>query len=470
MIVPFNQRWREFPTLGNTLCDALKADPYLESQAARESNARSYPRRLPIALRKGKGIYVQDTKGNMYVDCLAGAGALALGHNHPIVVDAIQQALREEVPLQTLDLTTPIKDEFIKRLLTCLPDSFAGDARIQFCGPSGADATEAAVKLVKNATGRRVILSFHGGYHGMTNGALSLTGCLSPKEAVPGLMADVHFLPFPYEYRCPFGTGGEEGHRLSSRYIERLLDDPNSGIVMPAAMIVEVVQGEGGVIPAPDDWLREIRRITSERKIPLIIDEVQTGLGRTGALFGFERAGIIPDVLLLSKAIGGGLPLSVVLYKSELDLWSAGAHAGTFRGNQLAMAAGIATMKFIQEHGLDQHAAAMGERLLERLLQLQRECPIVGDVRGRGLMIGVEIIDPSGEPDHRGIYPADPVMARNIQAQALRRGLIVELGGRHDVVVRFLPPLIVTAEEIDVIACLFADSIRLAQESISNRG
>lgn len=463
MIVPSGEMWHELPKIMNTSCDELEADPYLERQAARESNARSYPRRLPVALRKGKGIYVQDTKGHTYIDCLAGAGALALGHNHPVVIDAIQQALHEELPFQTLDLTTPVKDEFTNRLLTCLPESFASDTRIQFCGPSGADATEAAVKLVKTATGRRVILSFHGGYHGMTNGALSLTGYLSPKEAVPGLMADVHFLPFPYEYRCPFGIGGEAGHRLSSWYIERLLDDPNSGIVKPAAIIVEVVQGEGGVIPAPDDWLREIRRITSERKIPLIIDEVQTGLGRTGSLFGFERAGIVPDVLLLSKAIGGGLPLSVVLYKSELDCWSPGAHAGTFRGNQLAMVAGIATMKFIQENRLDQHSAAMGERLVERLRQMQRECPILGDVRGRGLMIGVEIVDPTGEPDHRGIYPADATMARNIQAQALRRGLIVELGGRHDVVVRFLPPLIVTAEEIDVIASMFTDAIKSAQ-------
>lgn len=462
MIVPFDEMWRELPMAGKTSCDELEVDPYLERQAARESNARSYPRRLPVALRKGKGIYVQDTKGNTYIDCLAGAGALALGHNHPVVVDAIQQALQEKLPFQTLDLTTPVKDDFTERLLSCLPESFAGDARIQFCGPSGADAIEAAIKLVKTATGRRAILSFHGGYHGMTHGALSLTGCLSPKEAIAGLMPDVHFLPFPYDYRCPFGTGGEAGHRLSSRYIERLLDDPNSGIVRPAAMIVEVVQGEGGVIPAPHEWLREIRRITHERKIPLIIDEVQTGLGRTGTLFAFERAGIVPDVVVLSKAIGGGLPLSVVVYKAELDRWSAGAHAGTFRGNQLAMATGIATMEFIQEQGVDRHAAAMGERLADRLRGMQRDCPILGEVRGRGLMIGVEIVDPSAEPDHRGSYPADAAMARSIQTQALRRGLIVELGGRHDVVVRFLPPLIVTPEEIDKIADIFSDAVQAA--------
>jgi diaminobutyrate-2-oxoglutarate transaminase len=462
MFVPFDEMWRELPTAITTSCDEPAADPFLERQAARESNARSYPRRLPVALRKGKGIYVQDTQGNTYIDCLAGAGALALGHNHPVVIDAIQHALCEKLPFQTLDLTTPIKDRFTERVLTCLPESFAGDARIQFCGPSGADAIEAAVKLVKTATGRRAILSFHGGYHGMTHGALSLTGGLSPKEAVAGLMPDVHFLPFPYDYRCPFGTGGEAGHRLSSRYIERLLDDPNSGIVMPAAMIVEVVQGEGGVIPAPDDWLREIRRITRERKIPLIIDEVQTGLGRTGMLFAFERAGIIPDVVVLSKAIGGGLPLSVVVYKAALDRWSAGAHAGTFRGNQLAMATGIATMEFIQEQRVEHHAAAMGERLVDQLHQMQREFPILGDIRGRGLMIGVEVVDPFAQPDHRGSHPADAALARRIQTQALRRGLIVELGGRHDVVVRFLPPLIVTPEEIDRIASIFSDAVKAA--------
>lgn len=463
MIVHSSEMWRELPTGLNPAFDGLRGNAYLERQAARESNARSYPRRLPLALRKGNGIYVQDTEGHTYIDCLAGAGALALGHNHPVVVEAVQRALQDGLPFQTLDLTTPVKDQFVDQLWACLPHEFSADARIQFCGPSGADGVEAAVKLVKTARGRRAMLSFHGGYHGMTHGAMSLTGCLSPKEAVAGLMPDVQFLPFPYAYRCPFGLGGEGGHRMSSHYIERLLDDPNSGVVSPAGMIVEIVQGEGGVIPAPHAWLREIRRITHERKIPLIIDEVQTGLGRTGTLFAFEQAGIVPDVLVLSKAIGGGLPLSVVLYKSELDRWSAGAHAGTFRGNQLAMATGIATMEFIREHSVELHAAAMGERLLTHLRRIQSESSILGDVRGRGLMVGVEIVNPTAQPDNRGIHPADPELARRIQMQALRRGLIVELGGRHDVVVRFLPPLIVTAEEIDTIAGIFSDAVKSAE-------
>ncbi|MBS0151268.1 MAG: diaminobutyrate--2-oxoglutarate transaminase [Nitrospira sp.] len=464
MTVDINDMRKMFPAKTYAAVEERENNPYLERQAERESNARSYPRRLPLALSKAKGIYVQDTDGRTYIDCLAGAGALTLGHNHAVVLEAIQHLLQEGVPFQTLDLTTPVKDRFVDALFGALPKTFAEDARIQFCGPSGADAVEAAVKLVKTATGRRTILSFHGAYHGMTHGGLALTGHLGPKAAVSGLMPDVQFLPYPYDYRCPFGVGGEKGHRLSSTYIERLLDDPNSGVVSPAGVILEVVQGEGGVIPSPDAWLRDIRRITKERNIPLIVDEIQTGLGRTGSLFAFERAGIIPDAVVLSKAIGGGLPLSVVVYQAELDRWQPGAHAGTFRGNQMAMAAGAATIEFVRTHRLDQHAQVMGERLLSHLRTAQTSLRSFGDIRGRGLMIGVEIIDTDGQPDARGTFPAAPELARKIQSQALSRGLILELGGRNGSVVRFLSPLIVTAEEVDTIASIFCDAARAAEQ------
>lgn len=439
---------------------------YLQRQTQRESNARSYPRRIPIAMREAKGIYVKDADGNLYLDCLAGAGTLALGHNHPVVVEAMQRVLNDNLPLHTLDLTTPIKDQFVEELFASLPPAFARNAKIQFCGPSGADAVEAAVKLVKTATGRRSLLSFQGGYHGMTHGALSLTGNLAPKTEVAGLMADVHFLPYPYHYRCPFGFGGEVGYSVASRYIEHLLDDPESGIIPPAGMILEVVQGEGGVIPAPDHWMRQIRRITRDRTIPLIVDEIQTGWGRTGKLYAFEHSGIIPDVVLLSKAIGGSLPLSVVLYNQELDTWAPGAHAGTFRGNQLAMAAGIATLGYIQENHLTEHAAAMGKRLMNHLYQIQSDFPCMGDIRGRGLMIGVEMVNPEASADRRGCYPAHSGLAKAIQQECVHRGLIVEIGGRWGSVVRFLPPLIVTAEQIDQIAEIFQAAVNAAQQQL----
>ncbi len=464
MTVHVDEMWESITTGNTARMEHLGANPYLERQALRESNARSYPRRLPLALTKAKGIYVQDNEGRTYIDCLACAGALALGHNHPVVVEAINRMLRDELPFQTLDLTTPVKDRFVEKVFECLPKEFAEGAKIQFCGPSGADAVEAAIKLVKVASERRTILAFQGAYHGMTHGTLGLTGDLGPKRAISGLMADVHFLPYPYAYRCPFGVGGEEGHRLSSAYIERLLDDPNSGIVEPAGMILEVVQGEGGVIPASLGWLQEIRRITRERGIPLIIDEVQTGLGRTGTLFAFEQAGIVPDVVVLSKAIGGGLPLSVVVYRPELDRWTAGAHAGTFRGNQMAMATGEATIDFICREQVALHAARMGERLMSSLQRIQADSRSLGDVRGRGLMVGVEIVHTDKTPDTSGAFAAAPAMATKIQQEALRRGLILELGGRNNSVVRFLPPLIVTAEQIDTISTIFSEAVSTAEQ------
>lgn len=432
---------------------------YLNRQARFESNARSYPHRLPVALKRAEGVYVEDVTGKSYLDCLSGAGALALGHYHPVVVEAIQQTWIDRVPFQTLDLTTPVKDRFVEELFSTLPKEFADQARIQFCGPSGADAIEAALKLVKTTTGRRSILAFQGAYHGMTHGSLGLMGHISPKVAVSGLMPEVHFLPFPYGYRCPFGVGGPEGAQAAAEYVERVLDDDHSGIAPPAALILEVVQGEGGVIPAPDTWLRAIRRLTRERDIPLIIDEVQTGIGRTGRMYAFEQAGILPDVLVLSKAIGGGLPLSVVVYHQDLDVWQPGAHAGTFRGNQMAMAAGAATLRFVKENALDRHAAAMGERLRGHLRLLQQDLPCLGDVRGRGLMVGVEVVDSNGKPDSLGVYPPSGALARRIQAECLTRGLLLETGGRQGSVVRFMPPLIVTATEVDRIALIFHGAV-----------
>jgi diaminobutyrate-2-oxoglutarate transaminase len=326
---------------------SMAPDVLLDRQARRESNARSYPRRLPLALVRGEGVHVTATDGRTYLDCLAGAGTLTLGHNHPVVLEAIRSVLACGLPLHTLDFATPVKDAFVEELFGHLPPALATDGRIHFCGPSGADAVEAAIKLVRIATGRRGLLAFQGGYHGMTQGALAATGNLAVKAALAGLAPEVHFLPYPNGYRCPLGIGGEAGQRACARYVERLLDDPESGITPPAGMLLEVVQGEGGSIPAPLEWLQAMRRLTAERGIPLIVDEVQTGLGRTGRLFAVEHAGIVPDVLVLSKAIGGGLPLAVVVYSSALDRWPPGAHTGTFRGNQLAMAAGTAALRHI---------------------------------------------------------------------------------------------------------------------------
>ncbi|WP_460135964.1 diaminobutyrate--2-oxoglutarate transaminase [Pseudomonas sp. S1_E04] len=445
----------------------LNTNPYLQRQAARESNARSYPRRIPLALQEAHGLYVRDTQGQLFMDCLAGAGTLALGHNHPVAIAAMRQTLDSGLPLHTLDLTTPVKDRFVEDLFNALPDNFARHARIQFCGPTGADGIEAALKLARTTTGRKPILSFSGGYHGMTLGTLSLMGNLGPKEALGSLMADVQFLPYPYDYRCPFGIGGEAGVDAGLHFIEQLLSDPESGVLPPAAVVVEIVQGEGGVIPAPIRWLQGLRRLTRKFGVVLIIDEVQTGLGRTGKLFAFEHAGIEPDVLVLSKAIGGGLPLAVMVYREELDTWKPGAHAGTFRGNQLAMAAGAATLRHIISEDLPGHADVMGQRLMGHLRSLQSDFACLGQVRGRGLMVGVEIV--SDTPSDHRVPPADTALAQAIQRHCLRLGVILELGGRHGAVVRFLPPLIIEPEEVDLLAEVFQAALVNALAEVKGR-
>jgi diaminobutyrate-2-oxoglutarate transaminase len=263
--------------------DSNPGSAILRRQRVRESAARTYARSFPIVPVRAGGMTVEGADGRRYLDCLSGAGTLALGHNHPVVLAAIRRTLDSGAPLHLLDLATAEKDDFTTALLESLPAEFAARARVHFCGPAGTDAVEAALKLMQTATGRRGALAFTGGYHGMTAGALAVTGNVAVKEPLPAA-GEVTRLPYPYSYRCPFGLGGPAGERLAAVYTERLLDDPSGGVVRPAAMILEPVQGEGGAVPAPDGWLREMRRITTERGIPLIVDEVQTGVGRTGAM------------------------------------------------------------------------------------------------------------------------------------------------------------------------------------------
>lgn len=430
----------------------------LRRQSLRESAARTYARSLPIVPVRARGLTIEGADGRRYLDCLSGAGTLALGHNHPVVLEAIKKVLDSGAPLHVLDLATPVKDAFTTELFATLPRGLADNARVQFCGPAGTDAVEAALKLVRTATGRSGLLSFTGAYHGMTAGALDASGGAQDVR--------VTRLPYPYDYRCPFGVGGERGAELSARWTENLLDDPKGGVPCPAGMILEPVQGEGGVIPAPDDWMRRMRAITADRSIPLIADEVQTGVGRTGAFWAVEHSGVVPDVMVMSKAIGGSLPLAVVVYRADLDVWEPGAHAGTFRGNQLAMAAGAATLAYVRENRLADRAAVLGARMMGQLQGLAADHPCIGNVRGRGLMIGVELVDPdAGSRTSTGAPPAAPALAAAVQQECLERGLIVELGGRHAGVVRLLPPLTLTDEQATAVLDRLADALSAAERS-----
>lgn len=432
-----------------------KSRRYLDWQAEHESNARTYPRCIPIAVARAKGATVEDVDGNVFFDCLNGAGALNVGHNHPAVLEAVHRQMN--LAVHTLDLPSPIKQAFMERILSILPAAFAGQARIQFSGPTGSDAVEGAVKLVKTHTGRRAMLSFQGGYHGVTNGALSLTGLRPPKEAVNTLMPDVHFLPYAHCYRCPLKQRPESCGLACASFIESVLADPCSGVPKPAGIIIEAVQGEGGSIPAPAPFLQKVRALATAHDVPLIADEVQSGIGRTGQWFAFDHAGIVPDVVVMSKAIGGiGLPLAIVVYRKELDTWSPGAHIGTFRGYLPAMAAGVAAIDIIEKEGLRQHALETGEFLKEGFRQIQRQFDLIGDVRGLGLMLGVEIVE-----GHGSTVPS-PRRGAIIQRECLARGLILETGGRFDCVMRFLPPLVLTRRQAQQIIDIFGQAVDVA--------
>ncbi|GAA2532627.1 diaminobutyrate--2-oxoglutarate transaminase family protein [Pilimelia columellifera] len=423
---------------------------FLARQDRWESNARSYPRRLPIAIAEASGSYVRDVDGNVFIDFLNGAGVLTLGHNPPELVDAVTAQLAYLT--HGLDFPTPAKDAFLTAQLSMLPPGMRARTRVHFCGPTGANAVDAAIKLCKTATGRGDVIAFSGGFHGSSHAAMALTGLVDQKQPIANGMPGVHFFPFPYTSRCPLNLPPDLSAAACAALLENTLRDPNGGIPRPAALIMELVQGEGGVIPADREFVTRVRELTRELEIPLIVDEVQTGCGRTGTWFAFEQYGIEPDVVVASKGLSGmGLPVALIMYDEKLDTWAPGAHTGTFRGNQLAFAAGTRAIEVIREQDILGNVRERGRQVAERLAELQAN-PWVREVRGMGLMWGVELASPTdGRP------AAD--IARRVQAQTLRQGLILEVGGRDDCVVRLLPPLNVTAETIDLACTLLVDVV-----------
>ena len=433
---------------------------FIDRQGHFESSARSYPRKFPIAIAKAKGSWVEDVEGKRYLDFLNGAGTLALGHNNDEVNQAMVDLIKSGAPLHALDLMTPTKEKFAETLLSILPPELAENAKMQFCSPSGSDATDAAIKLCKTATGRGTVIAFSGGYHGMGHGPMALTGNCNAKNKVQNIMPGVQFMPYPYSYRCPMGLGGEEGTKACIAYLERFLKDPESGVTKPAAIILEPIQGEGGVVPAPVEFLQAVRRITKELDIPMICDEIQCGMGRSGKIFAFEHAGIVPDVILISKAIGGTQPLAVVVYDKKLDTWGPGAHAGTFRGNQLAMAAGCVVMEKIREPAFLADVARKGDYMKSRLLKLKDEVSIIGDVRGKGLMLGIEFIDPNGPKDVMGHPAPSGEVSALVQHLCLENGLIMERGGRNGSVMRCLCALNIPDQDLELACSIFEKVVK----------
>lgn len=419
-------------------------------QARRESNARVYPRHIPIAIDEAWGSFIRDLDGNIFIDFLTGAGVLSLGHNHPELVRVATEQLSRFA--HGLDLPTPAKDAFTDAQLSMLPPAMRSRTRMHFCGPTGVNAVDAAIKLCKTATGRSDVVSFQGGFHGTTHLGMAVTGVVANKQPIANGVPGVHFFPYSHCTHCPMGLTRDICATNCIGFLEQSLRDPNAGIPLPAAVLLELVQGECGVVPADQDFVRRLRALTHELDVPLVVDEVQTGCGRTGTWFAFEQYGIEPDVIIASKALSGiGQPIAIIMYDERLDTWAPGAHTGTFRGNQLAFAAGAEAVRIIRR---DDVLANVRQRSaqIHTHLDVLRDHPCVRDVRGVGLMWGIELADPLTG------HPAGDLAAR-VQAEALAEGLVVELGGRDDCVVRMLPPLNVTAEVVEMACSILVAAI-----------
>ncbi len=407
----------------------------LKFQNENEGSAVSYSKGMPMSLKEGKGATLVDEDDNIYIDMFSGAGVMALGHSHPVVLEAAHKQLDKIT--HTLDIPTVEREELVATIKSLLPNELT---RVFFGGPTGSDAVEQAIKLAKYNTGRDTIIAFEGAYHGMTGMALAMTCDLS-HQGVGSTVPGVSFIPFPYNYRNPFGCPDKDVDLQAAENLERVLSDSHSGYPKPAAVILESVQGEGGTIIPTTRFMKRVRQICDEHNVLMICDEIQSGLGRTGKMFAFEHFDVVPDIVTMSKALGGiGLPISAIAYKEKLNTMPAGKSIGTFRGNMIAFAAGNASLNWMKEVNLLDHVNQAGKMALDKLTSFAKKSDIVGEVRGIGLMIAIEMVS-----DKQSKKPAS-TLGKLIRKYAHQRGVMIEVGGHHGNVARLLPPLVITKD------------------------
>ncbi|MCF2149907.1 diaminobutyrate--2-oxoglutarate transaminase [Desmonostoc muscorum LEGE 12446] len=390
----------------------------------RESNVRSYCHNFPDIFHRAKGSIIYSESGKEYLDFFAGAGALNYGHNHDYIKQKVISYLDADGIAHGLDMYTSAKEKFLAKFDEVVLSSKKLDYRIQFCGPTGTNAVEAALKLARKVKQRPGIFSFMGAYHGMTLGSLSISGNTGIRAGAIGTSSNVTFIPYPYGFMESFDT---------IEYIQSVLNDINSGIEKPAAIIFETVQAEGGVIVAPTEWMQRLRKLCDENDILLICDDIQVGCGRTGSFFSFERADIVPDMVVLSKSISGyGFPMSLLLIKPELDIWKPGEHNGTFRGNQLAFIGATAALEYRESYDFEQDVKVK-ELFLKNFLT--QEIASISEkiaIRGIGMIWGIDVKN-----------LGDRNLSQRITSRCFELGLIIEKAGRNDSVIKILPPLVI---------------------------
>lgn len=392
-----------------------------------ESEVRSYCRTFKTVFAKAAGSQLIDEDGNSYIDFFAGAGALNYGHNHPMLQEKLVEYITSGGITHALDMMTSVKREFLQRFEEIILKPRNMNYKVMFTGPTGTNAVEAALKLARKVTGRTNIVSFTNGFHGMTLGSLAVTGNASKRNGAGIPLHNVTFMPYD-----GFGKGN------SLDLLRSFLENSSSGLDKPAAFIFESVQGEGGINVASIAWLQELAEIAKAHDVLLIADDIQAGCGRTGAFFSFERAGIVPDMVTLSKSLSGyGMPFAITLLKPELDIWKPGEHNGTFRGFSPAIVTATEALRFWETNQLAESVIEMGDFTMKHLRKMvdQHQSWTRAEVRGIGLMIGVSF-------ENREI-------AGRIAARAFEKGLVIETAGPNNEVLKIFPPLVIGQEEME---------------------
>ena len=394
-----------------------------------ESEVRGYIRSFPVIFKSSKGSIMTDEEGTDYVDFFSGAGTLNYGHNNDIFKKKILEYVENDGIVHALDMATSAKKYFIETFKSHILEPRKLNYKLQFTGPTGTNAVEAALKIARLVTGRTNVVAFTHAFHGVSAGSLAVTANNKFRGAAGYPLSNATFLPFD-GYLKDFD---------SIAYLEKLLNDQSSGLDKPAAVIVETVQGEGGVNPASKQWLQALRVLCTEHEIILIVDDIQVGCGRTGEFFSFEDSGIVPDVVTLSKSLSGyGLPMSLVLMKPELDIWKPGAHSGTFRGNNLAfVSAAEALIQYWKDDAFSKEIHRKEKRVQDAFDKLIKNYPALElSRRGRGMIQGL-------------VSESHPDIAGAISAEAFKHGLIIETSGACDEVLKLLPPLVISDAELD---------------------
>ncbi len=414
----------------------------------------SYTRGYPLVIERGSGAMVEDVDGNVFLDCAAGIAVNSTGHSHPDVVKAITDQAQKFLHMSGTDFYYEPQVRLAEELAAITP--IQGGVR-SFFGNSGTEAIEACLKLSRYTTGRQNIIAFFGGFHGRSMGSLSLTASKAIQRRGFGpLLPGVYHAPFPDRYRPPLGATAESCAAACIDYIEHQLF---RHLVSPdevAAIVVEPIQGEGGYVVAPDEFLQGLRELTRQHGILLVVDEVQSGMGRSGKMFAIEFTGVEPDMMAIAKGFASGLPLGVAVARAGLMAWPPGAHASTFGGNPVSCAAALATITLLKDR-LVANAADVGGHMMDGLKALAGRHPLIGDVRGRGLMIGVELVR-DRQTKERATDERDAVVSG-----AFMRGLLVLGAGTN--AVRFSPPLVLTREQADTAIRIFDEVLTEVERS-----